>query len=251
MKLNIINYIKNSIFFGLLSPHYTSYDIKNIIPKKYCSFRKIRDYLIYNNYRDDIYSTNYCSNIIYKTIDKNNKNYKNYKSNKNYKNYKKMINKNKLTAEHIYPQSLTKQYKLAKNDAHNIYLTIQSRNSYRNNFKFVDEIDFTYISEKSRYFNNTLLYNCNYNYRNSKLGYYIPIHKSRGKIARTLAYMKIVYPNLKLNQVIELTTLIEWNSKYPPDKHEKYKNKLCYTIQGNSNIFIEDYNLLNKYRHLL
>ena len=243
MKINIINHIKKSLFFSLLSRNlYSNTNNDLLTPVKYCSFRKVRDYLTKHEYTDDIYSTEKINyEMLYKPIHK-----KYY--NKNYnKNYKKKINQYRLTAEHIYPQSLTKRYKLAKNDAHNIYLTIQSHNNYRNNYKFVDETNFTYYQNFKLYLDNNLPYHSTYNYKNTKLHYYIPLYKSRGIIARTLAYMKIVYPDLVLSEVIDKSTLIEWNFKYPPDKYEKYKNTLCYRVQGNRNIFIDNYYLLNKY----
>ena len=251
MKINIIKNIKNFLFFSLFSkqPYHSVCTNQPII---YCSFRKVRDYLISNEYNQDIYSTKkYDMSFIYKTIIKKQEK-KNLKLVKNQKQAKKRNkNKDSLTAEHIYPQSLTKLYKLAKHDAHNIYLTLQTHNCYRNNYKYVDEIDFTYSYKNSLYFSNNLKYDCTRNYKNTSLHYYIPIHKSRGKIARTLAYMKINYPRLVLSDVIDKSTLIKWNFKYPPDRFEKYKNILCYKLQGNTNIFIDDYNQLNNYIDVL
>lgn len=245
MKINIINNIKNFIFFSL-SYKQPYHSVCTNQPIKYCSFRKVRDYLISNEYNQDIYSTKkYDMSFIYKTIIK--------KQEKKKLKLVKKQNKNKygLTAEHIYPQSLTKQYKSAKHDAHNIYLTLQTHNCYRNNYKYVDEIDFTYSYKNSLYFSNNLKYDCTRNYKNTRLRYYIPIYTSRGKIARTLAYMKINYPRLVLSDVIDKSTLIKWNFKYPPDKFEKYKNILCYKLQGNTNIFIDNYYLLNNYIDVL
>tara|TARA_Y100000389_G_scaffold201610_2_gene244770 strand:+ start:182 stop:925 length:744 start_codon:yes stop_codon:yes gene_type:complete len=247
MKINIFNNIKNFIFFSLSSDR-TYNNVSTIQPIKYFSFRKVRDYLITNEYNQDIYSTKKNDiSFICKTIVKN----KEQKKLKLAKKQNKNKNKYGLTAEHIYPQSLTKQYKSAKHDAHNIYLTLQTHNSYRNNYKYVDEIYFTYSYKNSLYFENNLKYDCTRNYKNTRLRYYIPIHTSRGKIARTLAYMKIKYPRLLLSDVIDKATLIEWNFKYPPDKFEKYKNILCYKLQGNTNIFIDDYYLLNNYIDVL
>ena len=250
MKINIINNIKNFIFFSLCSRQ-SYHNVCTNQPVKYCSFRKVRDYLINNKYNQDIYSTTkYDMSFIHKTITKNQELSKNQKR-KRKRIKKRNQNKYGLTAEHIYPQSLTKQYKSAKHDAHNIYLTLQTHNSYRNNYKYVDEIDFTYNYRNSLYFSNNLKYDCTRNYKNTRLHYYIPIHKSRGKIARTLAYMKINYPRLVLSDVIDKSTLIKWNFKYPPDRFEKYKNILCCKLQGNTNIFIDDYNQLNNYIDVL
>ena len=67
---------------------------------------------------------------------------------------------NDLTAEHVFPQSFTKNYSKASKDMHNIYLTNYYTNNLRSNKKF------------SQYFNE-----------NISKKYFIPCNYSRGIIA--------------------------------------------------------------------
>ena len=74
---------------------------------------------------------------------------------------------------------------------------------------------------------------------------FIPIATSRGIIARSIAYMKIIYCELSIENIIDLDTLIKWNTQYPPSQLEKEKNLLIYEIQGNYNEFILNPDLIN------
>ena len=132
------------------------------------------------------------------------------------------IIKNKLlTAEHIHPQSFLKQYTYAKKDMHNIFLTNAETNIYRSNYKFTD------------------------NYKDTENNYYIPCEFSRGQISRTLGYMKLIYPNISINNVIDEDILLYWNNKYKPHELEFKRNNIIQKIQGNYNPFIINYKLLN------
>ena len=131
---------------------------------------------------------------------------------------------NDLTAEHVFPQSFTKNYSKASKDMHNIYLTNYYTNNLRSNKKF------------SQYFNE-----------NISKKYFIPCNYSRGIIARSLAYMKYTYPLLNLSNVIDSSIIILWNDLYPPTDFELKKNNIIYKYQGNKNIFIEDSKILAKY----
>ena len=124
---------------------------------------------------------------------------------------------NDLTAEHLFPQSFTKQYTKANKDMHNIYLTNYYTNNLRSNKKF------------SQYFNE-----------NISKKYFIPCNYSRGIIARSLVYMKYTYPLLNLSSVIDYNLVILWNELYPPSNYELQKNNIICQYQGNKNIFIED-----------
>ena len=76
---------------------------------------------------------------------------------------------------------------------------------------------------------------------------FIPIASSRGIIARSIAYMKIIYSELSIENILDLDTLIKWNNQYPPSQLEKEKNLLIYQIQGNYKKFILNSDLINKY----
>ena len=108
---------------------------------------------------------------------------------------------------------------------HNIFLTNGKINSYRSNYKFVDEKNYL-IKENDKYYfeyNKLLIYDNSINYRNNSLKLFIPIHSSRGIIARSIAYMKYTYKNLILENVIDKNILIKWNNEYPPTEIEKNK----------------------------
>ena len=193
-----------------------------VIPTKYYSIKSIKKCYLENNIYYDLYN-DLCNNIkcnnneckLYDNI--NNNEYFNIESKKININYFKY---NDLTAEHIFPQSFTKNYKKANKDMHNIYLTKYYTNNLRSNYKF---------SEK-------------YLYDNKKI--YIPCNNSKGMIARSIIYMKHTYPLLNISCVINYNDLILWNKLYPPNDYEINKNKVIINYQGNSNIFIENHELL-------
>ena len=238
--MKIINFIKKSLISSMLRTNMVPfYKDNKYKPKQYYSYKFVRNKLILHNLSIDIYNSRENRNFIYNT------NYKNIISNF------KIININndkKLTAEHIVPQSYSKIYKFAKMDAHNIYVTSSHYNSNRNNFKYVDEKDYVRYNDTNCFIelsNQYINYNNYYNYKDTKSKLFIPIEPSRGMIARAVGYMKLTYPDLQINNVIDYNTIIEWNKRYPPLKYEKIKNELCYILQGNRNIFIDNYILLN------
>lgn len=283
LKKNVIFSLINKCFFCTrINPELILND--NNIPKHYYSYRTIRDKLIYNNLRHDIYDTKishtnntdstrysndisikhsndyynikYCKQIPKSTdikylFKKPNK-YKKLHIKKSKKSFFREIlsvDDTRLTAEHIFPQSFTKLYKHAKMDAHNIYLTNQHFNSNRNNYKFVDEKDYIiHVFDRKCFDEQCDIEFYNYsNYKNTKLSLFIPNYLSRGMIARSIAYMKLTYPDLTVENVIDYDTLVEWNKQYPPQQYEKIKNDLCYTIQGNRNLFIDNHKLLSRF----
>ena len=198
--------------------------LKKTLPTKTFSFKKTKQLYLSNNIYFDIYQDNVYYNNIENQIIK----------------YKNLEKSKLLTAEHIVPQSYIKLYNNAKFDMHNIYLTTSYINSHRNNYKYNDESKFLNNID-----NNLLYYNHNINYKNNKLQTFIPIRSSRGIIARTIAYMKIIYSELNIENIINIETLIKWNYEYPPSKLEKQKNELIYQMQGNYNEFIINSDLVN------
>ena len=57
--------------------------------------------------------------------------------------------------------------------------------------------------------------------------------------------MDFTYKNIDINNVIEKELLIKWNLEYPPTYIEKKQNKIIKNYQGNNNIFIDNYKLIN------
>ncbi len=197
-------------------------------PINYYSIKSIKKIYLDENIYYDLYydycaSYMSCTNVNECLIDLNKlKIYKKYSS---------------LTAEHIFPQSFIKEYKNAKLDMHNIYLTNNILNSHRSNFKYIDEKLY------KKFYNKEKLYKlCNNNFKNSNCGFYIPCINIRGPIARTIAYMKYTYPNLNIENVITYDLIVKWNLLYPPTQLEIERNEIIYSIQGNHNLFISKYN---------
>ena len=129
-----------------------------------------------------------------------------------------ITNNKLLTAEHVFPQSFCKMYTYAKRDMHNIFLTTAESNLYRSNYPFIENINELNILQSFNYF--------------------IPCEFARGQIARTLAYMKFIYPKISIEKSISLETLFKWNKEFEPNELEIKRNNLIYKIQGNFNPFI-------------
>tara|TARA_B100000989_G_C19463088_1_gene437079 strand:- start:485 stop:1042 length:558 start_codon:yes stop_codon:yes gene_type:complete len=140
-----------------------------------------------------------------------------------------ITNNNLLTAEHIFPQSYTKKYKDAKRDMHNIFLTNAETNIYRSNYPFRDENNCFHLQEYK---------------------YFIPCDFAKGQIARSIAYMKLIYPLLDVGKVIDIELLLYWNKQFEPHFLEHNRNILINNIQGNYNPFICDPNLIYKFFHI-
>lgn len=134
-----------------------------------------------------------------------------------------ITNNKLLTAEHIFPQCYSKKYLYAKKDMHNIFLTNAETNIYRSNLPFND----------INYFNNKK--------------FFVPPEFSRGQIARTLTYMKLIYPLLNINNCINLELLLYWNKKYEPSILEIKRNYYIELYQGNINPFIDNYLLVEEF----
>lgn len=166
-----------------------------------------------------------CLNFNYKPLTylsmKNIKNnyYNNLLTYDIYKN-NDIINTTLLTAEHIVPKSSLKYYNNAKRDMHNIFLTDATTNIYRSNYPFSDHIEYQNLEISNFY------------------KFYHPCNFAKGKIARSIAYMKIVYPRIYIEKVISIDLLLKWNRDFIPDILEIKRNNLIYRLQGNFNPFI-------------
>ena len=275
-----VNVFKKEHFYN--SYNYNEYDAninENNDLLKFCSFKKTKIHYLKNNIYFDIY--NDSLNSINKQLIISKSKIINKFDNLHYNKY------NDLTAEHIFPQSFLKEYSKAKFDMHNIYLTKGTININRSNYKFIQNLtsleDIDENKKENKKQNNKLNLNNlktkfknnnkilkkiivkrekqykikkannfvkihdTQNYKNNKFKLFIPHAESRGAIARSLAYMKYTYPNLELDKVINSSTLIEWNCAYPPTNIERIQNEVIKNIQGNYNIFILNYDLVNEY----
>jgi endonuclease I len=271
-----VNVFKKENYYN--SYNYNEYDAninENNNLLKFCSFKKTKMHYLKNNIYFDIYNDSMLE--INKQLIISESKIINKFDNLHYNKY------NDLTAEHIFPQSFLKEYSKAKFDMHNIYLTKGTINSNRSNYKFIQNLTSLEDIDENKKDNNKLNLNnlktkfknnnkilkkiivkrekqCKIkktnnfvkihdtqNYKNNKLKLFIPYKESRGAIARSLAYMKYTYPNLELDKVINSSTLIEWNCAYPPTNIERMQNEVIKNIQGNYNIFILNYHLVNEY----
>ena len=218
IKFLLCNYLSIGSLFNINKRGISKF--KKNIPKNYCSFKKTKQYYFDNNIYYDIYQESLFD------LD----------------NTKKEYNKfNILTAEHMVPQSRLKLIPNAKFDMHNIFLTTACLNNYRSNYKYIDEQKYLICKDDKKYLNlsNELLFYDPYkNYKNNKLKIFIPYLESRGIISRSIAYMKITYPELIIEKIIDLEILIKWNNQYPPTEIEKKQNEIINSIQGNYNPFI-------------
>ena len=120
---------------------------------------------------------------------------------------------------------------------HNLFLTDLDINRMRSNYKFIDEkfIDEKFIDEKGVGYKFGMD-GMNYKYNNM----FIPCWSSRGAVARSIAYMKLIYPKMVLDNIIDMDILMDWDKLYPPLDWELSRNKLIYEYQGNINPFVEN-----------
>ena len=147
----------------------------------------------------------------------------------------------RFSAEHVFPRSFLSPNKDAGKDIHNLFATRMFINRHRSNYRFSASIASSDTarmvdhnsSEQRLYFDESL-----YNYKDTQQRTFVPIKRSRGTIARSIAYMGLIYPELDVREVIDPMLLKEWNQLYPPDDREVVRNKKIQSIQYNENPFI-------------
>lgn len=134
--------------------------------------------------------------------------------------------------EHLFPQSFFKhKHNELKSDLHHIFLSDEKTNSKRSNYSF-EQIRGTKIDSFS-----VKAKECKFN----------PPKRSKGKIARSLAYVFTLYPDLiDFNSVISFDTMVIWNMVCPVTDEDNIRNDHIEHIQGNRNPFIDDPTLINR-----
>ena len=159
----------------------------------------------------------------------------------------------KKNLEHVFPKSYFKKHPekdIMYSDMHNLFLCNSKLNHHRENFKYVDIDDYNF-DYTEKFFNNEgqQIENSKDFYKNQ--GYIMTVNKndnvivpndySRGKVARSIAYFVIKYKCIdKIEDIINIDTMIKWALQDPVDNEEYFKNILCYKHQGNYNPFIID-----------
>lgn len=154
-----------------------------------------------------------------------------------------------VNVEHIIPQSYFRRYgehNLHAGDLHTLFASSSILNSARANYEFVEiELDYylyttffqSSISDKfntwikrdyhKKYVNYSKLYNREWE----------PISKSKGEVARAVAYARVYYGE-EYSDILDTQTMKKWNNEDLPSEHEYERNIKAYMCQGNYNPFI-------------
>ncbi len=157
----------------------------------------------------------------------------------------------KLNREHIWAASHGdfRGVRPMDGDAYNLHAADASVNVTRSNYDFDYVPNGEYISEADAKYK-------------SSAKVFEPADRDKGAVARTLFYMAVRYEGIdgELDmQLIDkvktaklegakhgkLSTLLEWNSKYPPSDFERRRNERVSQSQRNRNAFIDYPNLAN------
>lgn len=149
-----------------------------------------------------------------------------------------------LNREHVWAASHGKfrGKRPMDGDAHNLHAADASVNVTRSNFDFDNVPAGTYIEEADARYGG---------------GAFEPANREKGEVARTLFYMAVRYEgtndeldmemadaintaNLEGAKHGKLSTLLDWNKKYPPSDFERRRNERVAQCQGNRNPFIDN-----------
>lgn len=140
------------------------------------------------------------------------------------------------SCEHVIPKKLFNQQKPMISDMHHIFLAPTSINNIRDRRKFSElenDPKCTYINEKgvNKKSSASNKYNSNE---------FCPEPYSRGRIARACAYFFTVYPEFfpYICDVIDISVMKDWCTKYKPAKHEHKRNYFVYQVQKNMNPYV-------------
>ena len=137
--------------------------------------------------------------------------------------------KSDCNLEHIFPQSKFKSFPSLKSDLHHIFFCSKSINNARANFDY-EQIDG--INDGK--------------YRvNTKKKTFDPPIKDKGKVARAIAYVLCLYPELSDEHVISTNTIVIWNMISPVTYEDIERNDKVEEIQHNRNPFVDYPNLIN------
>lgn len=164
--------------------------------------------------------------------------------------------KNGWNREHIFCQSYLHESAGAPGkatDCHNLFASDPSINSTRSNKiydtgggRVVDNSPHPkYASEPGKYHLEAFCDSDSFE----------PPDISKGVCARAMFYMACVYANdgvqlgeesdRSIKKMGKLSTLLDWNKKFPPSTWEISRNHVIESFQGNRNIFIDDHLLAN------
>ena len=154
--------------------------------------------------------------------------------------------KDVVNCGHIVPQSFFHHVKVMKSDLHHIYPTYQSINFARETYRFAEvpdsEADHIYNDsikevDDAEIVKNISQYGCKISSKDKK---FEPNNDSKGKVARACAYFFTRYTCLiaKMSEVIDITTMVEWHEKYPPNETERKREAEIFKVQKNHKPYI-------------
>ena len=149
----------------------------------------------------------------------------------------------KGNCEHIVPQYLLRKYGIdrrAFSDLHLLSITNEKLNSHRQNFKFdlIDnENENTIFLDEYGFITSPSHYHCK---KNKKRRLFEPNDRSKGIIARSIAYFYWNYNSLHSKELLDRKTLVKWNKQFPPKTPETQKNEKVLKRQANKNIFVDN-----------
>jgi len=247
-KKTKMHYLKNNIYFDIYNDSMIEIN-EQLIIRKSKIINKF-DNLHYNKYNDltaeHIFPQSFLKEYSKAKFDMHNIYLTKGTINSNRSNYKFIQNLTSLEDNN--------ENKKEDNNENNRFVLNKIKSKIQNNDKFLKKIivkrEKKYKKKQKKQNHNAINFvkiHDTQNYKNNKFKLFIPHAESRGAIARSLAYMKYTYPNLELDKVINSSTLIEWNCAYPPTNIERIQNEVIKNIQGNYNIFILNYDLVNEY----
>ena len=113
-------------------------------------------------------------------------------------------------------------------DLHNLYPARTDVNEARNNYRFA------IINGEARPFRG-----CDFEY-DERQRLAEPAPAARGRVARAMLYMHDEYDLYLKHKLKRL--LVDWDRKYPPDAHERWRNDRIEQLQGNRNPYIDRHN---------
>ncbi|EAX95448.1 secreted nuclease, putative [Trichomonas vaginalis G3] len=153
-----------------------------------------------------------------------------------------------VNAEHIVPESFFSKRLPMVSDLHHLISAPCKLNNKRGNYKFGN---FSYDQVACWCINNDCTTNKPYNPDDysclSKSNHWMPRVSDRGEVARAVLYWFTMYDDkdVKMEQVGDLQTFINWAKTYPPSEHEINRNNLVNQYQGNVNPYIVDPSLVD------
>ena len=145
-----------------------------------------------------------------------------------------MPNHQDVNIEHTWPQSRfnrSQSKSFQKSDLHHLYPTQSVANSTRGNVIF-QELS-PQNAEPVRGCDDSLA-----GYSSNGTRAFEPPEDHKGNVARALFYFSLRY-DIKISYAEEVI-LRAWNNSDPVDEHERRRNDIIESIQGNRNPFIDD-----------